>query len=154
LGTRFSREKAELLGAYLSSSVKMHRSNRRPKIQMRSGPATRTALFWRNSCFPFSTHEAWAKSTAYLHSEESGHSADSQVFNREANFANQPAALRWPAASPAVCGGLLRRPQRPGNQCAPRRASWRNPPDHSPSRIIRHRWLCRNALAGHAGNLA
>ena len=28
-----------------------------------------------------------------------------------------------PAASPAVCGGLLRRPQRPGNQCAPRRTS-------------------------------
>jgi hypothetical protein len=36
-----------------------------PNIQMRSGPATRTALFWRKSCFPFSTHEAWAKSDRF-----------------------------------------------------------------------------------------
>lgn len=53
-----------------------------------------------------------------------GNDATRQIVTREANFANQPAALRWhQRPSPAVCGGLLRRPQRPGNQCAPRRAS-------------------------------
>ncbi len=64
------------------------------------------------------------------------------------------ATPRWPTASPAMCGGLVRRPQRPGNQARAEARSWRNPPSHSPSRIAGHRRLCRNALAGHTEHLA
>jgi len=39
----------------------------------------------------------------------------------------------------------------PGQPVRAETRSWRNPPGDSPSRIIRNRWLCRNALAGHAG---
>ena len=50
--------------------------------------------------------------------------------------------------------GLVRRPQRPGNQSrAEARSQW-IPPGNSPSRITGHRRLCRNALAGHAEHLA
>jgi hypothetical protein len=64
------------------------------------------------------------------------------------------AALRWPAASPAVCGGLCEEAATPGQPVPRRNAFWRNPPGNSPSRITRNRRLCRNALAGHAGHLA
>jgi len=39
----------------------------------------------------------------------------------------------------------------PGQPVRAEARVWRNPPDNSPSRIIRNRRLCRNALAGHAG---
>jgi hypothetical protein len=39
----------------------------------------------------------------------------------------------------------------PGQPVRAEARVWRNPPDNSPSRIIRNRWLCRNALAGRAG---
>src|SRR5262249_28057189 len=41
----------------------------------------------------------------------------------------------------------VRRPQRPGNQFAPKRIL-EEPPGNSPSRITRNRRLCRNALQG------
>jgi hypothetical protein len=41
-----------------------------------------------------------------------------QIATREANSANQSAALRWPAASPAVCGGLCEEAATPGHQRA------------------------------------
>ena len=77
-----------------------------------------------------------------------------QIATCKASFASRLATPRWPTASPAMCGGLVRRPQRPGNQARAEARSWRNPPSHSPSRIAGHRRLCRNALAGHTEHLA
>ena len=79
------------------------------------------------------------------------HSADTIC---EANSADRSAALRWPAASPAVCGGLCEEAATPGQPVLRRNAFWRNPPGNSPSRIARNRRLCRNAQAGHAEHLA
>ena len=59
-----------------------------------------------------------------LHSEESGLRCYSADFHSRSELRESTCSTAMvPAASPAVCGGLLRRPQRPGNQCAPRRAS-------------------------------
>jgi hypothetical protein len=80
--------------------------------------------------------------------------ATRQIFICEANSADRSAALRWPTASPAVCGGLCEEAATPGQPVPRRNAFWRNPPGNSPSRITRNRRLCRNALAGHAGHLA
>ena len=88
---------------------------------MRSGPATRTALFWRNALLPF--HARGAEDfTAGPRSAERwplmppGRQLGSKLHNSSA-------ALRWPTASPATRGGLSRRPQRPGNH---RRAETRS----------------------------
>jgi hypothetical protein len=70
--------------------------------------------------------------------------------------------LRKSICNTTVAGGqscrlwrtLWRRPQRPGNQSRAETRSWRIPPGDSPSRITRHRRLCRNALAGHTEHLA
>jgi hypothetical protein len=80
-------------------------------------------VFAKSRC-PFSTHEAWGRAAFHPHSEESGrrcYSADCHSRSRLRESTCSTTVV--PAASPAVCGGLLRRPQRPGNQCAPRRAS-------------------------------
>ena len=121
---------------------------------MRSRPATWTALFSRNVLSPISTHEAWGSSSltcAPKSARKRCHSADTLC---EANFAGLSAALRWPTASPAVCGGLCEEAATPGQPVSRRNAFWRNPPGNSPSRIARNRRLCRNAQAGHAEHLA
>src|SRR5882724_7639880 len=116
---------------------------------MRLGPATRAALLGEISCCPSprTRHgEVHAPSTLRGAATET---CTRQIATREANSANQSAALRWPTASPAVCGGLCEEAATPG-QPVRRNAFWRNPPGNSPSRITRNRRLYRNALAGHA----
>ena len=73
------------------------------------------------------------------------HSADTSAKRRSAALS---AALRWPTASPAVCGGLCEEAATPGQPVLRRNAFWRNPPGNSPSRIARNRRLCRNARQG------
>ena len=41
----------------------------------------------------------------------------------------------------------------PGQPVRAEARVWKNPPDNSPSRITRNRWLCRNALAGQESRL-
>jgi hypothetical protein len=58
------------------------------------------------------------------HSEEREQRCTRQIAIREANFANQSAAFRWPTASPAVCGGLCEEAATPGQPVhASKRAS-------------------------------
>ena len=121
--------------------------------QMRPGPATRAALLGEISCGPSPRtrhEEVHAPPTLR---EASTETCTRQIATREANFASQPAALRWPTASPAVCGGLCEEAATPGRPVR-RSAFWRNPPGNSPSRITRNRQLCRNALAGHTKHSA
>ena len=121
---------------------------------MRPGPATRTALFFSE----YSETRVHARGMGEFifdrHSEEYLYRCTRQIAICEANFANQSAALWWPAASPAVCGGLFEEAATPGQPVARRSAFWRNPPSNSPSRITRNRRLCRNALAGPTEHLA
>jgi len=121
---------------------------------MRSRPATWTALLCGTFCLPSSTHEAWGSSPHTNAQRAPVKDGTRQVAIGKANFATQPAALRWPTASPAVCGGLCEEAATPGQPFTYRSTLWRNPPDNSPSRITRNRRLCRNALAGHAEHLA
>ena len=96
----------------------------RGEKQMRSGPATRTALFSRILFAPFHARGMGESSLLHLHSGESGRMMLLGRLSSRSRLRNSTCGTTVvPAASPAVCGGLLRRPQRPGNQCAPRRAS-------------------------------
>ena len=101
-----------------------HPNNQSKKNKCGPGQPPGPHCFSRNPVYPFSTHEAWGRAAFHQHSEESGrpcYSAD--CHSRSKLHESTCSTTVVPAASPAVCGGLLRRPQRPGNQCAPRRVS-------------------------------
>src|SRR5437879_5240566 len=102
---------------------------------MRPGPATRAALLGKMSCCP-SPGTKHRRSTRPIDAprnvDRNLHSADR---HREANSANQSAALRWPTASPAVCGGLCKEAATPGQPVAPKRVL------EEPSLIIHPREL-------------
>ena len=127
--------------------------DQRPK-QMRPRPATWTALVWRSVLHPFPRTRHGGEFIFHRRSAEHPQRCTRQIAFDEARFVNRSAALRWPAARPAVCGGLCEEAATPGQPVARRNAFWRNPPGNSPSRIARNRRLCRNALAGHSGHLA
>ena len=102
---------------------------------MRSRPATWTALFSRNVLSPISTHEAWGSSSltcAPKNARKRCHSADTIC---EVKFANRSAALRWPAASPAVCGGLCEEAATPGQPVSRQSAFWRTLPAIHPREL-------------------
>ena len=121
--------------------------------QMRSGPATRTALFWRNVLLPFYARGV-EDFTAGIRSEERSPVMPPGRWPSRSKLRDSSAALRWPTASPAVCGGLSEEAATPGQPYTRRSALWRIPPSDSPSGITRLRRLCRNALAGHTEHLA
>ena len=60
------------------------------------------------------------------------HSADTI---HEADFADRSAALRWPAASPAVCGGLCEEAATPGQPVSRQSAFWRTLPAIHPREL-------------------
>jgi len=102
-------------------------TNRRPETwdltckQMRPGPATRAALLC-NMFWPCSTQRGMGERRIRHRSpKRTTDTCIQQIATREANFANQSAALRWPTASPAVCGGLCEEAATPGHQRAPKR---------------------------------
>ena len=85
---------------------------------MRPGPATRAALLC-NMFWPCSTQRGMGERRIRHRSpKRTTDTCIQQIATREANFANQSAALRWPTASPAVCGGLCEEAATPGHQRA------------------------------------
>ena len=102
---------------------------------MRSRPATWTAFVLRNILLPISTHGAWGSSSltcAPRNARKRCHSADTIC---EVKFANRSAALRWPAASPAVCGGLCEEAATPGQPVSRQSAFWRTLPAIHPREL-------------------
>src|ERR1700756_4848292 len=108
---------------------------------MRSRPATWTALVLRTILWSISTHEAWW-SSSFTRSPQSAR----DDVTRPTLFAKHSSRR-----DPEHYGGRrpvlpcvedsLRRPQRPGNQRAPKRVL-EDLPGNSPSRITRNRRLC------------
>ena len=118
---------------------------------MRSGPATRTAPFLRVPV-ALSTHEAWGRAAFFTCTPKSpGSDATRQIdITKRTSRTN----LRHYGGSDGKSNHRWRTLEEAATPGQPVRALaliWRNPPDNSPSRIIRNRWLCRNALAGRAG---
>ena len=120
---------------------------------MRSRPATWTACLAEYSVGQIHAR-GMGEFTAYACSKSTRKGCTRQIALAKRTSQKQSAALRWPTASPAVCGGLCEEAATPGQPVLRRNAFWRNPPGNSPSRIARNRRLCRNAQAGHAEHLA
>jgi len=127
--------------------------------QMRSGPATRTALFWqeRSVCL------LRAGRGQRILRRVPKNAAQSRAGQR---ICKEPKLLAFPLQHhggqrpvPPFVEDSLRRPQRPGNHHTSIFASepdafLGNPPDDSPSRIIRIRRLCRHAGQNNTEHLA
>jgi hypothetical protein len=125
-----------------------------PRATNKCGPGQPPGphCFWRIFRLPY--HARGAVNSSLAHSEERTRNKPGRTDLRRSLFAIFSATLRWPAASPAVCGGLCEEAATPGQ---PSRAYLRkhnppkriaitnqnaflgNPPSDSPSRITRIR---------------
>jgi hypothetical protein len=86
---------------------------------MRPRPATWTALVLRYVLCPC-PRTRHGGSSSLTRSEKRYRRCTRQTATCEANFASRSATPRWPAASPAVCGGLCEEAATPGQPVARR----------------------------------
>lgn len=88
---------------------------RKAFLKNKCGPGQPPGPHWfsRKFCDP-SPRTRHGGSSSRMRSEERLTRCTRQIAICEASFANQSATPRWPAASPAVCGGLCEEAATPG----------------------------------------